>query len=211
MGLKKSWVELTPPRLNSTQLFRIPKSPLCALARVLMVCFLHWVVRKFAIHEHLYFACRFRITQGWDVNLTPESVMLILCSNSPSFRRGLTRKWMIFWTVLKKTMSIRVGCKINTRAVAQHEFRFTSPSLNIRSTLDRHGKNIKKKFRSDTSLLPSLPPHSLSLNTSRDTVPFSLFILFSWAYVLSYFRNFHSNLRVDVWKPKKCLIFFIKL
>ena len=148
MGLKKSWVELTPPRLNSTQLFRIPKSPLWALARVLMVCLLHWVVRKFAIHEHLYFACRFRITQGWDVNLTPESVMLILCSNSPSFRRGLTRKWMIFWTVLKKTMSIRVGCKINTRAVAQHEFRFTSPSLNIRSTLDRHGKNkIKIQVR----------------------------------------------------------------
>ena len=163
MGLKKSWVELTPPRLNSTQLFRIPKSPLWALARVLMVCFLHWVVRKFAIHEHLYFACRFRITQGWDVNLTPESVMLILCSNSPSFRRGLTRKWMIFWTVLKKTMSIRVGCKINTRAVAQHEFRFTSPSLNISSTLDEHGNNIK--FRSDTSLLPSLPPNGSSLNT----------------------------------------------
>ena len=38
-----------------------------------------------------------------------------------------------------------------------------APSLNIRSKLKGQRKTIK--FGSDTSLVPSLAPHSLSLNT----------------------------------------------
>ena len=38
-----------------------------------------------------------------------------------------------------------------------------APSLNIRSKLNGQRKAIK--FGSDTSVGPSLPPHSLSLNT----------------------------------------------
>ena len=45
-----------------------------------------------------------------------------------------------------------------------------TPSLNIRSKLKGQRKTIK--FGSDTSLVPSLAPHSLSLKTfSHDNVP----------------------------------------
>ena len=95
-----------------------------------------------------------RVVSGSDVKLTPELVYFENCASEV---------WMFMYgkslnhPVSEVKLTSELGPSMNSVLLRW------APSLNIRSKLKGERKTLK--FGSDTSLVPGLPPHSLSFTT----------------------------------------------